>query len=79
MDYVLRCRYLFCPVKNAFRIYKKSHGRVKRLKRQKKVLKDCYDNHILSPSIDVKLKNSTKSFPPARKLTQEGNLKSAKN
>ena len=33
----------------------------------------------MPPSIDVNLKNSTKSFPPARKLIFEDHIKSTKN
>ena len=79
MEYVLRVRSLSYPVKNTFRIYQKSLIRVKKIKGQKELLKDCYDNHIMPPSIDVKLKNSTESFPPAKKLILDDHIKSTKN
>ena len=78
MDYVLRFKDLSHPVKNAFRIYEKSLIRVKILKGQKKLLKYCYDSHIMPLSIDVKLKNLTESFPPARKFILEHHIKSAR-
>ena len=79
MEYVLRFKDLSYPVKNDFCTYEKSHTRVKIFKGQKKLLKDCYDNHITPLPIDVKLKNSTEFFPPARKLILEDHIKTTKN
>ena len=71
MDYVLRFRDLSYPVKNVFRNFEKSLIRVKILKGQKELLKDCYDIHTMPPSIDVKLKNSTETFQPRENLFSE--------